>query len=104
MVKIKSFFFIFFYHLSPSLINISTAKFPWNKTDKTPTFNGIPPHVTIFTMLEAIMTSQNSTADEVSGNIVVELRKRGIFGGFSEDIMQLVLEGVWNKVEYALKD
>ena len=50
------------------------------------------------------MTSQNSTADEVSGNIVVELRKRGIFGGFSEDIMQLVLEGVWNKVEYALKD
>ena len=43
-------------------------------------------------------------ADEVSGNLVVELRKRGIFCGFSEERMQSLLEGMWNKVEYALKD
>ena len=42
-----------FVHLSPSLINISTGTFPWNKTDKTPTFNKIHPNVTILTMLEA---------------------------------------------------
>ena len=36
-----------FAHLSPSLIKISTAKFPWNKTDKKPTLTGITPHVTI---------------------------------------------------------
>ena len=41
---------------------------------------------------------------EKSGNIVAELRKRGTFGGFSEDRMQSLLEGIWNKVEYALKD
>ena len=42
--------------------------------------------------------------DEVSGNIVAELRKRGKFGGFSEEKMQSLLEGMWNKAEYALKD
>ena len=42
--------------------------------------------------------------DEVSGNIVADLRKRGIFGSFSEERMQSLLEIIWNKVEYALKD
>ena len=32
------------------------------------------------------------------------MRKRGIFGGFSEEKMQPLLEGMWNKVEYAMKD
>ena len=86
-----------FVHLYPSLIKLSTETFPWNKTDKIPNFTGIPSHVTIFTMLEAM-------SDEVSGNIVPELRKRGNFGGFSEERMQSVLEEMWNKVEYDLKD
>ena len=43
-------------------------------------------------------------ADEVLGDIGVELRKRGTFGGFSEERMQLLLEGMWNKIEYDLKD
>ena len=43
-------------------------------------------------------------ADEVSGNIVAELRKRRIFGSFTKERMVLVLEGMWSKVEYALKD
>ena len=38
-------------------------------------------------------------ADEVSGNIVAELRNKGTFGGFSEKRMQSLLEIVWNKVE-----
>ena len=42
--------------------------------------------------------------DEVSGNIVAELRKRVIFGGFGEDRVQLLLEVMWNKVNYDLKD
>ena len=42
--------------------------------------------------------------DEVSGNTIEELRKKGIFGGFSEERMQLVLEGIRNKVNYALKN
>ena len=42
--------------------------------------------------------------DDVSGSIVAELRKRGTFGGFSEESMHPLLEGMWNKVEYALKD
>ena len=55
-------------------------------------------------MLESISTSQDVIADEVSGNIVAELRKRGIFGGFCEEIMQELLEVMWNTVEYAFKD
>ena len=102
-------FKVFFYsavfgRLSPSLIKLSTAKFPWNKTDKTATFTGIPPHVTILTMLEVIRIIWEGMVDELSGNIIAELRKRGTFGRFSEERMQLLLEVIWNKVEYSLKD
>ena len=41
--------------------------------------------------------------DEVSGNIVVELRKRENFGGFREERGQLLLEEMCNEVEYDLK-
>ena len=41
--------------------------------------------------------------DELSGNIIAELRKSGTFGGFIEESMQLLFEGMWDKVEYALK-
>ena len=57
-----------------------------------------------FTMMEAIRTSQDGMADEVSRNIVAELRRRGTFGGFSEERMQSVLEGIWNKLKYDFKD
>ena len=42
--------------------------------------------------------------DELSGNIIAELRKSGTFGSFIEESMWLLLEGMWDKVEYALKD
>ena len=76
MIFKAPFFPFFFGHLSPSLINILTEKFPWNRTEKTPTFNSISPHVTTLTTLEAIRTYQDGMADQVSGNIVAELRKK----------------------------
>ena len=42
--------------------------------------------------------------DELSGNIIAEFRKSGTFGGFIEESMLLFLEGIWDKVEYDLKD
>ena len=42
--------------------------------------------------------------DEVSGNIIAELRKIGTFGSFSEERMQSLLEGMWNKVKYDSRD
>ena len=42
--------------------------------------------------------------DELSGNIIAELSKSGTFGGFIEESMHLLLEEMWDKVEYALKD
>ena len=55
-------------------------------------------------MLEAISKSKDVMADEESGDIKTEPRKRGTFGGFSEERMQSLLEGIYNKVDYALKD
>ena len=55
---------------APYLIKLSTAKFPWNKTDKTPTFTGITPHVTILTMLETIRKSQDGMSYEFFGDII----------------------------------
>ena len=54
-------------------------------------------------MLEAIGTYKNGISYEVSRNIVVDLRKRGTFGSFSDESMQLVLKVMRHKVEYALK-
>ena len=53
-------------------------------------------------MLEAIRTSKDNIKKEVLENIISDLRKRGTFGSFSEERMQLVLEGTWDKVEYNL--
>ena len=55
-------------------------------------------------MLEDISTYQDGMADEVSGNIVVELSKRENFGSFSEYRIKLLLYVMWNKVEYDLND
>ena len=55
-------------------------------------------------MLGANRKAQDGTAYEVLGHIVSELIKIGTFGSFSEQMMQQVLEGMWNKVEYDLKD
>ena len=71
-----------------------TATLPWNKTDKTPTFTGTPPNVTMLTMLEAIRTSKDGMEDEVSVNIIEELRRRGTFGGFSKGRVQNFLGGI----------
>ena len=90
-----------FSHLYPSFIKIPTETFPWNKTEKTPTYTRIYPHETILTMLEAIRTSQDVMADEELDNIVTELSRRGTFGGFSEDGLQSLLEGMCNTVEYS---
>ena len=46
-----------FSHLSPSLIKLSTENFTRNKTDKTPNFTVITPHVNMLATLEAIRTS-----------------------------------------------
>ena len=55
-------------------------------------------------MLEDIRKSQDRMVDELSRNIIAQLRKGGTFGGFSEKMIQLLLERMQNKVEYALND
>ena len=42
--------------------------------------------------------------DGILGNIIEELSKRGTFGGFSKERVQLLLGGIWNNVYYTLKD
>ena len=74
------------------MVNISTEKLSWNKTEKTPTLNGNPPHITCLTTLKDIREFQDGMANEVSGNIIAELIKRGTLGGFSEERMQPLLE------------
>ena len=54
-------------------------------------------------MLEAIKIYQDGMADEVLENIVAELKKRGNFGIFNEESMQLLHEGIWDEKQYALK-
>ena len=55
-------------------------------------------------MLETVRISLDSMVDGILGNIIEELSKRGTFGGFSKERVQLLLGGIWNNVYYTLKD
>ena len=48
MISKSSFLSAVFYHFSPTLIKLSTARFLWDITDKTFTFTAIPPPYNYF--------------------------------------------------------
>ena len=55
-------------------------------------------------MLEAIRTSRDGMVDKVLGNIIAESRKRVTFGGLVSRRGSCFFAGMWNRVEYVLKD
>ena len=78
--------------------------FPWNKTDKTPTFNDNPTHVTRLTMLEAIRTSQDGMVDDVLGILLHSWGREEHLAVLVRRWFIRCLKTMWNKAEYVLKD
>ena len=84
---------IVFSKLTPLIIRKSIIAFPWqdDRSPSCPKFSGIPPHVTIVTMLQNIKDGQGQVTQDVVDNIIQELNDRGTFGGFSETRMQVLM-------------
>lgn len=80
-----------FNKISPSLRQLAVVKYPWSKTTQTPSFTGIPPHVTILTMLKKVSDTQDRIPQAIVGDVIEELDERGTLGGFDEKRMRGML-------------
>jgi len=58
--------------------NAATTKFPWEKTAATPTFTGIPPHISLLAQVEQLKLEMARTRDDVLAGFKSELDERQI--------------------------
>ena len=56
----------------------ATVKYPWNQTETTPTFTGLPPHITILANFQTLMVEMESTKDAILSGLIAELDRRRI--------------------------
>jgi hypothetical protein len=56
----------------------ATVKYPWSKTATTPTFTGLPPHITILASFEQLKLEMKATRDTILTGVEAELDKRCI--------------------------
>ena len=50
-----------------------TVRYPWNKTDSTPSFTGIPPHVGILAQLEGLKLELKMMTETILGGVKADL-------------------------------
>ena len=93
---------VLFANLTNNITSLARTSFPWNRTARTPAFTGIPPHVGILNMLEALKQGQASLQDGIVRELVKELDERGTLGGFNanrmRDIMNEAIGGVRDEI------
>ena len=56
----------------------ATVKYPWNRTEITPIFTGLPPHITILANFQTLMVEMVSTKDAILNGLIAELDRRRI--------------------------
>ena len=59
---------------------LAVVKYPWNKTDFTPFFTGIPPHVLIMVEIEELKIKMEQQKNEIVTGLSAELDRRHIGG------------------------
>ena len=68
----------FFSQIPLSLRSIVRVAYPWDYTEDSPTFTGIPPHVTLLSQMEILQEELKGLKESINETIVGELNKRGI--------------------------
>ena len=58
----------------------AAVRFPWNKSEYTPFFTGIPPHVMMLTELEGLRLKLVEHKDEIVDGLKTELDRRSVGG------------------------
>ena len=63
-----------------SLRELVTVSYPWNTTEHTPIFTGIPPHVLMMAEIESLRMKLEKQTKDIVGAIVDEFDKRRVSG------------------------
>jgi hypothetical protein len=80
----------FFTHIPVEMKAAATVKYPWNQTETTPTFTGLPPHITILANFQTLMVEMESTKDAILSGLIAELDRRRT-GGASASAPRAIL-------------
>ena len=73
---------------SNTIRKYAVYKYPWCRTNNTPVFTGIPPHVVVMSELEAFKSSLEAQTGNLVGALKSEMDKRGLGGeGFQARIL-----------------
>ena len=68
----------FFSHIPSWAKDAVTVKYPWTKTEATPTLTGLPPHITILANFEALRVELVASKVVILTGVEAELDKRRI--------------------------
>ena len=66
----------FFTHIPNYAREAATVRFPWNKTASTPSFTGLPPHVSILAQIESLKVALEEAKDSIIGGVKADLDGR----------------------------
>jgi len=68
----------FFNNIPNYARDAATVKYPWNKTDATPTLTGLPPHITILANFEQLKLDMAAAREAILNGVEAELDRRRI--------------------------
>ena len=68
----------FFNNIPNYARDAATVKYPWNKTDATPTLTGLPPHITILANFEQLRLDMAAAREAILNGVEAELDRRRI--------------------------
>ena len=63
----------FFNHIPLWVKNAATVKYPWTKTEATPTLTGLPPHITILSNFEKLRVELEDSKVAILSGVEAEL-------------------------------
>jgi len=66
----------FFTHIPNFAREAATVQFPWSKTDCTPSFTGLPPHVSILAQIESLKVALEGAKNSIIGGVKADLDGR----------------------------
>ncbi len=63
----------FFMHIPNYAQEAATVRYPWNKTASTPTFTGLPPHVSILAQIESLKVALKVAMESIINGVKADL-------------------------------
>ncbi len=68
----------FFTQIPADILPLAVVKYPWNKTEDTPNFTGIPPHVSLLAEMQGMRENLKMMKEDLIISFREEMDERGI--------------------------